>query len=123
MTITRKLFEKLARKRSIGPIPRGDPPDKEPCSILFINRKSNPPTARETKLECCIDETDRFMLADMTLGMIAQSVDSREQFLEYAQREGYTWALSDFLDRHGWLDDDWEERLALIEDADDGSSA
>ena len=61
------------------------------------------------------DDCDRFMDADMGLGMFQQNFSAtRGDLTSYAVKQGYAWALRDFLVRRGLLDDDWEQRLIAI---------
>jgi len=61
---------------------------------------------------------DDLMGADMALGFWEQNgADvTRESLIEYAIKKDIVWALEFFLDRRGWLDDDWEERLPGLEE-------
>ncbi len=59
---------------------------------------------------------DDFMGADMALGMFEEcgADGTPDALVEYAVQNGYVWALEYFLDRRGWLDDDWQERLEVL---------
>ena len=61
-------------------------------------------------------EDDDFFMADIYPGMYAQTAESREQLLAYAIFNGLAWALRRFLERRGWIDDDWERRLDGLEE-------
>jgi len=56
------------------------------------------------------------MSADMTLGIAAQDhCQSREELVDYAREVELIPYLRFFVERRGWLDDDWNQRLAQTE--------
>lgn len=53
---------------------------------------------------------------DMILGIAVQDhLRTREELEEYCLAEGLVPWLRPFLERRGWLDADWEDRLARLE--------
>ncbi len=74
-------------------------------------------TARRWSVAVWGPSDDDFMMADMALGFWEQNGAevTRDSLIEYAVKGEYTWALRDFLDSRGWMDDDWAERLVSLE--------
>ena len=61
-----------------------------------------------------LDEVDPIHV-DMALGMFSQNVaEDRDDLVKYAIRKNLTMALPGFLERRGWLDDDWVRRLEKL---------
>lgn len=62
-------------------------------------------------------EFDDFINADMTLGLAAQDIcRTRDELVNYAWNAQLVPYLRPFLDRRGWLDDDWNSRLDALAD-------
>ena len=61
------------------------------------------------------DEMVDFIKADMVLGLACQDhCHTREALSDYALREQLVPYLKPFLERRGWIDDDWDERLQVL---------
>ena len=61
------------------------------------------------------DETD-IIRADMALGMFDQNfAKDRDDLIQYAMRQDLVTDLPGFLERRGWLDDDWARRLKELD--------
>ena len=62
------------------------------------------------------DEVDP-LYADMALGMFSQNcAEDRDDLIKYAKRENLTAVLPCFLERRGWLDEDWAKRLEQLDE-------
>ena len=63
-----------------------------------------------------IDDTEvDFIAADMALGLACQDIcQSRDELTEFALKKGLAPYLEPFLNRRGWLDDDWCKRLQAL---------
>ena len=58
------------------------------------------------------DETLDFVTADVSLGLACQEFcRTRDDLTDFALRQGLAPYLKPFLQRRGWIDDDWSKRL------------
>jgi hypothetical protein len=71
---------------------------------------------RETLESLCNMRDDMdVMHADMALGFAAQDrCSTRDELVAYAWNESLVPYLRYFLERRGWLDDDWERRIYQV---------
>jgi hypothetical protein len=61
------------------------------------------------------NETIDFVTADVSLGIACQEFcRSRDDLVDFAIRQGLIPYLQRFLQRCGWLDDDWRKRLESV---------
>ena len=119
---TSERVKKISEEVGIPMVPKDDPIYSEPATVYFSSRpgKSTPDGKADSEKKSQPEERPKatpeginaFMSADMQLGAYAQMFShSKDDFIEFALKHGFGWALHGFLERRGWLDEDWENRL------------
>lgn len=84
---------------------------KKPFSIPASNQARNS-TIQRLGLD---DKEVDFIAADMALGLACQdNCQSRGDLVDFALTKGLAPYLPLFLQRRGWLDDDWQQRLEAL---------
>ena len=64
------------------------------------------------------DEGFDFIKADMALGIACQDLcQSRDDLADYALRKRLVPYLAPFLQRRGWIDNDWAKRLQVLNES------
>lgn len=79
--------------------------------LMLFRRPDSPDNSEE------LAEFDDFISADMTLGLAAQSIcKTRDDLVAYTWDAQLVPYLRCFLNRRGWLDEDWGRRLDRLDE-------